>query len=283
MKGRHPNFFLIGAPRSGTTSVVQYLSRFEEVFLPSIKEPFYFSPELYDSKIREQVPILTSEKDYLTLFDSVKDQRIITDASTSYLWTPQSAELIYAKAPSAKIIAIVRNPVDRVFSHYLHYVGRYGEQRLFHQFVEDGLKSDADAHDRHHIESGFYARNWKRYLDVFPERNLLLLEYTELKTNGNSFFSKISAHLELPYKEDESGVPAKNANHVMKAGVAKALYDLRYRLFKGRLPIPEAWKSSFRDRHLKVKPEERTMELLHNLYREDSVEFEQMTGIKFES
>lgn len=279
---RHPNLFIIGAPRCGTTSIIDFLSNSEDVFLPKIKEPFYYSPELYGSKISTQVPIIINEADYADLFKEAADRCWICDASTSYIWTEGTAVSLHEKSPNARIIAIVRHPVDRVFSHYLHYVGRYGEKRPFHEFVMDGVKAGADQHDRHHIESGFYARNLQRYLDVFSWDQLLVLAYDELKHQPEVFFRKIADHLGLDYESmSKSTTPQKNASHAMRKGWAKSLYDLRYRLYRGRLPLPEELKRMFRKELLEIKPDQKTVDFLNELYKKDMEEFERLTGIKF--
>ena len=114
-----PNFFIVGAPRSGTTSLYEYLKEVPEVFMSPVKEPNFFNlsveNDLFLSKpIREK-------KKYLDLFKNVKDEKAIGEASPTYLWDPKTPKLIHEIIPDAKIIISLRDPVERTFSHYLMY------------------------------------------------------------------------------------------------------------------------------------------------------------------
>jgi len=96
-----PNFLIVGAPRAGTTTLYDFLKRTDGIFMPSRKEPHYFSSiessYLYPPPIRNQ-------KKYLALFKKVKGEKAIGESSTSYLWDPNSPKLIHGVIPNAKIM-----------------------------------------------------------------------------------------------------------------------------------------------------------------------------------
>ena len=111
-----PNFFIVGAPRAGTTSLYAYLSQIPGIYMSPVKEPEFFSPNR--STNDDLIPIV-NKNDYLTLFKNVKDELLIGEASTCYLEDPDSPKLIYNKVADAYIIILLRDPIERAYSHYL--------------------------------------------------------------------------------------------------------------------------------------------------------------------
>ena len=122
---RKPDFFIVGATRSGTTSMRNYLQEHPDIFIPRIPgEPHFFGSDLYrQNDIRD-------EQVYLSLFDEAKDEIRVGEKSVSYLYSKRAAVEIKEFQPSAKIIIMLRNPVDVMyFSHsQLFY---YGLESLF--------------------------------------------------------------------------------------------------------------------------------------------------------
>ena len=117
-----PNFFIVGAPKSGTTSLFEYLSTHPNVFTPKMKEPHFFSDDLAAGR---EIHTL---KEYLLLFEKiVEGETAIGEASTGYLYSSVAAENIKKFNPEAKIIAILRNPVDMIYS--LH-------SQFYYAFIE---------------------------------------------------------------------------------------------------------------------------------------------------
>jgi len=112
----HPNFFLVGAPRAGTTSLWQYLRDHPEIHMPSGlagKEPSFFC----DLTPPWATAYRTYEQ-YLTLFNRAGRCKVIGDASTNYLIAPESAGRIHERYPDSRIVVILRNPVQRAYSVY---------------------------------------------------------------------------------------------------------------------------------------------------------------------
>src|SRR5580698_1501830 len=102
-----PNFFIVGAPKSGTTSLYDYLKEHPQVFLPK-KELYYFC---YDLTFRTP-PI--SENIYLKYYTDANNQKAVGDASVYYLLSPGAAKKIKDFNPEAKIIVMLRNPIQMV-------------------------------------------------------------------------------------------------------------------------------------------------------------------------
>ncbi|EPZ44556.1 hypothetical protein N007_10785 [Alicyclobacillus acidoterrestris ATCC 49025] len=121
-----PNFLVIGAAKAGTTALYRYLSQHPEVFMPSIKEPNYFA--LANREVRFQGPgddrtnrsSITRFADYQALFDEADGYQAVGEASPMYLYTADAANRIHDLIPNVKLIVILRDPVERAHSAYLH-------------------------------------------------------------------------------------------------------------------------------------------------------------------
>lgn len=104
---RKPNFFIIGAPKSGTTALYTYLREHPRVFLPRTKEPHFFATDLNGPYF------VRDETEYLTLFSSAgSDAAAIGEGSVWYLLSRAAPEALRAFAPQARLIALVRDPTD---------------------------------------------------------------------------------------------------------------------------------------------------------------------------
>ncbi len=168
-----PNFFIVGAPRSGTTSLYEYLRRVPGVYMSPVKEPNYFAPGFY-RRYREK-PILDfgkyfgNQEKYLELFEPVKDEVAVGEASASYLSDPEVPGRIKEAVPEARIIMILRDPVERAYSHYLQNVNN-GWQRLP---FEEAARLDL------YLEPSLYAKQVQKYLDAFGSDHVRVLIFEE--------------------------------------------------------------------------------------------------------
>jgi hypothetical protein len=180
---RWPDFFIVGAQSSGTTSLYSYLKRHPQVFLPAFKEPHYFSQIATPPGVRYVRIHIANRAAYLDLFADADASQMMGDASTSYLWEPHAAERIYAVNPAAKIIIMMRDPIQRAHSQYLKDV-REGIQRL--PFLE-ALQTDFRGADKRYgfsllyIEHGLYFQQVKRYLELFGPDQVRVFSFDLLK------------------------------------------------------------------------------------------------------
>ena len=111
------NTFIVGAPKTGTTSLYYYLNQHTNVCMSSIKEPNFFSAKEVNSLFYKS-QIVDDINEYHKLFSQNKKQ-IIGEASVSYLFFDEVPNRIYKYNPKAKIIILLRNPIERALSHYL--------------------------------------------------------------------------------------------------------------------------------------------------------------------
>jgi hypothetical protein len=181
-----PNFFIIGAAKSGTTSLHSYLDQHPDVYMPSLKEPHWFSRVAPN---REQlVHAVTTEKEYLALFEGHSKQSAAREASPSYLWDAEAPHRIKAANPRAKIVAILRHPVERAYSNYTMDV-RDGTQHLpFMEALQQDYQRKVKGWDISHlyVELGFYAEQLQRYLRIFDKSQVKVFLYEDLKKDSQS-------------------------------------------------------------------------------------------------
>ena len=114
---RWPNFFIVGADKAGTSSLYSYFKEIPEIFMSPIKEPNYFSVKTMPQN--GLLNTIRDKKKYLALFKNVKNEKILGEASPSYLADPEAANLIHQVSPRSKILISLRDPAERIFSHYL--------------------------------------------------------------------------------------------------------------------------------------------------------------------
>jgi len=205
MKIKKPNLFIVGAAKSGTTSLYRYISKHPEIFFCNLKEPRYFSSKY--KKFPHNGPgdyvadnfTIKEESKYLDLFKSVNNKKIIGEASVDYLYYYNTAYDIKKFSPNAKIIVILRNPIDRAFSAYVHLKGAGRENLPF----EEALKQEKNrmSHNYEFIwfykGVGKYYQQLKTYLEVFGEENVLIILFDELNKDVKSVIKKMMFFLNI--------------------------------------------------------------------------------------
>jgi len=219
-----PNFFIAGAPKSGTTSLYHYLDQHPEIHMSRIKEPNYFASEIrlqnfsewlrpraendgptlrayLDGPMREKRfgGMVTEWSDYLRLFRKAEGQKAIGEASVCYLWSGSAAANIRRTLPEARIILVLRNPIEMVFSMYLHNMRSEGTRLSFREAIEKGIQQRGGAFDIFHpfLDMGLYHQQVKRVLDNFPKDQVRIYWYEEYKTKPLRMLADIFRFLEV--------------------------------------------------------------------------------------
>lgn len=178
-----PNFFIVGAPRTGTHSLYAYLKQHPQVFMSPRKEPQYFSR----GSIPDDHPIIQpvrNDNDYFSLFKDVKNEIAIGEASVSYLSDPLAPKLIHEKVPNARIIIILRDPAERAYSHYLALVKKNRTSLTFYEEIKNDMKKLENGENENGIlHLGFYYDSIKRYYCFFNKKNVQVLLSEEFEKN----------------------------------------------------------------------------------------------------
>lgn len=197
-----PNFFIVGAQNSGTTSLYAYLKQHPDVFMPALKEPHYFAQIMPSHEQRYLRTIIRDEAAYLRLFRKAKGYNAIGEASPSYLWETNAPLRIHDAVPHAKIIILLRDPVERAYSHYLMDVREGRQDVSFREALQRDWKQSKKGWSvsQLYVELGLYAEQVRRYLDIFGSQQVLILLFDELTNsalNGKSVVANVLQFLGL--------------------------------------------------------------------------------------
>jgi hypothetical protein len=201
-----PNFLIIGAAKSGTTALHQYLAQHPQIYMSPVKETKFFVFE--DRDVNYQGPgdlqanrfVITALADYQAQFLQVKDEIAIGESSPLYLYHPIAPQRIHHYIPEVKLVAILRNPVDRAYSSFLHLVSEGRESVLdFGQALEAEEARIANnwALLWHYHNGGLYYRQLERYFNQFDSGKIRLYLYEDLCNQPIALLQDIFDFLEV--------------------------------------------------------------------------------------
>lgn len=211
-----PHFIIIGAGKSGTTSLYKYLQQHPQIFLPSKKELYFFAFEG-----EEHDDGVTRFEDYQALFQDAPDDRVIGEVSSVYLFRPQAAERIHHYLPHAQLIAVLRNPIDRAFSSYLMHVGDR-HPSIFDPKTRKPIEFSEIVYTRgYFIQIGFYYEQLKRYYDRFDSSQLKIYLYEDLVASQENLARDLfrfigvdeTFSLDTSQRHKVSGIPKNKMLH----------------------------------------------------------------------
>ena len=231
-----PNFFIVGAPKAGTTSLYAYLDQHPQIYLCPLKEPSYFAFELRPENFTEQMrpsverdmralrEYLQSERraerfgglvsdweDYLSLYRNATDESAIGEATASYLWSASAARNIAARIPHARIIINLRNPVDRAFSQYLQMLTAGVVRWSFREQIYASLHCQERRFGALWplLEYGEYSEQIKRYFIAFPRSQIHISYFEDLERAPGRLLAELFAFLDV----DPGFVPDLSRRH----------------------------------------------------------------------
>lgn len=206
-----PNFFIVGANKAGTTSLHYYCSQHPDIFMAAAKEPMFFtsrSPaqekglDEESNKTRKYRHYFTLQE-YMELFESATEP-LRGESSTNYLAHPDAAVWISKFNPNSKIIAILRNPVERAISDFKFQIKvNKWEKRSFSQAINDALdgrikdehtdlvKGALSFSPRRYLTLGLYGSHVEKYKKYFPEKNLLIADYDDYNKDTKGFVQRV--------------------------------------------------------------------------------------------
>ncbi|GGA48443.1 sulfotransferase [Okeania sp. KiyG1] len=188
-----PTFLIIGVQKAGTTSIYKYLNEHPQVYMSPIKETNFFATD-WENKT-EKAPDtgtrkrINSWERYCELFMDVKDEIAIGEASPNYLVSYKtSSEMIQRYVPDVKMIAILRNPVERAYSDYLMHL-RDGINVGKVRSLSEQVKFRADSSST--IKKGLYYSPIKHYFETFNLEQLKVILYDDLTKDSLKVMQEI--------------------------------------------------------------------------------------------
>jgi hypothetical protein len=262
---KHVDFFIVGAPKCGTTAMYSYLKSHPDVFFPGRKEPHFFGSDL---EFHGQPRILFEE--YLALFSDAKPHQTLGDASVFYLMSEKAAEEIKAYNPAAKIVIMLRNPIDVMQSFH--------SQRLFNgtediESFADAVAAETDRRQgkrmprRIGLRQGLFysdvvmfADQVERYFDAFGRNRTHIIIYEDLVADMCGCYRGLCSFLEIDATHNPT-FDRVNSNKVVRLPWLRELFATPPQALSlaGRLVLPNAslrksLKSTVRRINMVAKP-----------------------------
>jgi hypothetical protein len=297
---RPPNFFVVGTPKAGTTALYHYLAQHPGIYMSPIKEPAYFAADLF--AIKQQLGIAEPDPDalrayldgpltgpgtgvvadwdqYLKLFKNVQDETAIGEVSGNYLASSAAPRAIRERVPHARIVMILRDPVDRLFSQYSEAVGE-GEASLgfLHWVDEQAALESARTPRLGAVWNGFYARHLQRYLEHFPSEQVQVCFYEDYCRSPRAMLRGMFAFLGV----DPDFTPDLSRGYNVtwqprSASLQDATAPLR-NMLRGVAPaaVKRGWRTVAHRRPRRLGHDERNRVLV--IYAEDIRELQQLVG-----
>lgn len=291
---KKPSFFLVGAPKCGTTSFYEYFKAHPELYVSPIKEPNYFCKDVdvqsFKPSFRATLPDLDkyfaesvlqeehlafvqNEADYLRLFEGNSKGLVAGECSSNYLHSETAAEELHQFNPEAKIIISLRNPIERAYSHYLMAV----QMGMVKEDFKTAVEKDLNAQEKglgiseQFFELGLYSKAIKKYQDLFGQDQVLVLFFDEWVKNGIEVQKTLCQFLNVTIFTalDENG--SNVSRSVRNAGLHQKImhHPLKEKLMN---TLPASWLEKVKSLYYKseksvLQSEDRVW--LQHLYRED--------------
>ena len=201
-----PNFLLVGAAKSGTTSLFNYLTQHSDIYIPEVKECRFFSqlPNNYKGLGAEFFPNsgITDERVYFKLFCEHED-KVCGDMSNDYLYYYEKSIKNIKKylGNEIKIVIVLRNPIDRAYSNYMHHISDGWENISFEQALDDENRRIEEnwGWSYHYVKTGMYYYQVKAYLDNFRQTKIYFFEELKFK---DSLLKDLYAFLEVRFTKE---------------------------------------------------------------------------------
>ncbi|MBE9116300.1 sulfotransferase [Lusitaniella coriacea LEGE 07157] len=214
-----PTFLVIGAAKCGTTALYHYLKQHPQIHMSPVLEPKFF--EFADGKMtgfngpgdrNANSHVTTDLESYSKLFEASENEIAQGESSPSYLYCEGVPERIKETIPDVKIIAILRHPVERAYSNYLHL---YASGREPITDFEQALNAEQERMDKdweyfwHYKRQGFYSKKLKKYFDIFDRDQIKVFLYEDYRANPQAVLKEIFEFINV----DETFVPNFEQKH----------------------------------------------------------------------
>lgn len=309
---RLPNFIIIGAARSGTTALYYHLMQHPKIFLSPVKETNFFAlntdadldvrkmgfslpgdqawVQQWLGRARQSGHLFPDLEAYAALFNKATDQSAIGEASPSYLYSPIAPNRIRNTIPAARLIAILRHPVDRAYSQFVKHT-RKGPDALVDGFVrtldaeEQSVKSQQGG-GLHHLREGLYYTQLRRYYAAFDRDQLHICLYDDLCAHPVRVLQTIFGFLQVDPTFTPDMSPRINASGVPRSKILYRLLNGQSRAkFIAKQFLPEAlvltlarWQNILKNRNLNRVglPAPVRRDLTHRYYRSDILKLQDL-------
>ena len=224
--GRVPDFFIVGHHKSGTTALYQMLRGHPQIYMPALKEPRFFAPDLR-ALLGSNGSLPETWEDYLALFAAARPEQRAGEASPSYLRSQVAAGLIAQARPDARIVAILREPASFVRSLHLHLLkeGVETEPDLARAFAAESIVRGGRRVLRYsdHVR---YTEQLRRYHAEFAPEQVLVLIYDDFRADNAATVRGVLRFLDVDESAELGAVEANAAVRVRSPRLRRAARPL---------------------------------------------------------
>lgn len=291
-----PNFLIIGAAKSGTTALYHYLNQHPDIFLSEIKETNFFALE--GKNVNFKGPgdkngvhkrSITDIDNYKLQYKEVQKERAIGEVCPLYLYSQDASVNIKKHIPNVKIIAILREPVARAYSAWVH-LKRDGREYLeFEEALEDEPRRIKEnwAEIWHYFEEGNYYTQLSRYYDNFPKKNIKVFIYEDFKKSPKKVYAEICKFIgvsegflpDMSAKHNKGGVPQLQwlFDLMNKRNILKSIFN-----FFMNKKVRKFIKKKIELKNVKKKPKlnEETRIRMQSMYSSEISKLEELLEVK---
>jgi hypothetical protein len=252
-RGRAPDFFIVGNPKSGTTALYEMLRRHPQIFMPALKEPHFLAAEEPPQEAAAAPGLTVSSsgppagmlprtlEEYLVLFAAARPHQRVGEASPSYLRSPIAAGRIAQLAPHARIVAILREPASFVRSLHMQYLQDHVERErdLLTALARERIVRDGRTVLRY-SERVRYVEHLRRYHELFGCNRVLVLIYDDFRADNEATVRRVLRFLEV---DDAVAIAPLEANPTVRMRTVR-LARLTLAVRTGRGPLGRALNTS---------------------------------------
>lgn len=229
-----PNFLVIGAAKSGTTSLMQYLDQHPEVFMCPVKTHFFDldrDPTRFcgSNKVSQRGGfIITELAEYEAKFEAAGEAIAIGETCDVYLSSEEAAQRIHHYIPHVKLIAVLRQPADRAFSAYTHMLRDGKETLAFAAALAQEPQRIAENYAPiwHYLRRGFYYEQIKMYMDLFGPDQMLVFLYDDLCEDAQSLLRDAFQFLGVDPEYQVDASIQYNVSGLPRSRTVHAIHDL---------------------------------------------------------
>ena len=198
-----PDFFMVGAPKTATTAIAQFLRSHANVFMCDPKEPYFFSSDIGPS------PFAKDANEYMALFSSAsRDHAVVAEASVSYLMSEVACNNIFQFNPKAKILVTLRNPIDLIYAWHSEMI--YAGEESVVDFEQAWYLQEARSRGEQlptrctrplllqYRKVGLIGAGLNRFINQFGHAQVAWILFDDFKADPRSEYSRLLHFLQLP-------------------------------------------------------------------------------------
>jgi hypothetical protein len=276
-----PDFFILGAPKTGTTSLYRMLRKRPQIYMPDLKEPRFLASDMQPrqghAKGPQELGYPQTLEEYLALFDDAQPGQRVGEASAFYLWSQTAADSIADLQPDARLIAILREPASFLRSLHLMFLrwGVEGEKDLRKAMSLEAARREGKHIPRHshrprllqYSDHVRYVDQLRRYDSRFSRDQMLVLVYEDFHRDNEATVRKVLRFLEA---EDESPIDVMNVNVTTRSVRSQRTRHLMNSMKRGRGPIARSTKAAVRALTTERVRSSAALTIQHRLVQEDA-------------